>query len=90
MDKAVLEVALKKAIKDVTIQHVLEVETESGVPKGENYGSVILRIKLKVVLGNGRVAKKSLIMKKGKPGEAMKKINQDYSVFANEAKVNPE
>lgn len=90
MDKEVLEVVLKKLDKESKIATILDMESVSALPKGENYTSTILRITLKVVLGNGRPAKKSLIMKQliteGDMGELIKELNtakiesQVYSV----------
>ncbi|CAH1392125.1 unnamed protein product [Nezara viridula] len=65
MDQKVLEIALKRSIKDQAIARVIEAESESALPKGENYLSTILRIRMKVVLGNGRVTMRNLIVKRG-------------------------
>ncbi|XP_014275115.1 uncharacterized protein [Halyomorpha halys] len=79
MDKEVLEVVLKKLAKESSIASITEIEAVPALPKGENYSSNILRLTLKVVLGNGRMAKKSLIMKQiitgGDRGELLKHLN---------------
>ncbi|XP_014275096.1 uncharacterized protein [Halyomorpha halys] len=79
MDKEVLEVVLKKLAKESRVASILDVEAVPALPKGENYTSAILRVTAKVILGNGRKAKKSFIMKKiiteGKGGEFMKEFN---------------
>ncbi|XP_014275092.1 uncharacterized protein [Halyomorpha halys] len=79
MDKEVLEVVLKNLAKESGVASILDVEAVPALPKGENYTSTILRVTVKVVLGNGRKAKKSFIMKKmiteGKGGEFMKEHN---------------
>nr|XP_014292067.1 uncharacterized protein LOC106690965 [Halyomorpha halys] len=64
MDKEVLEVVLKKCSRESTIERIIDMESESALPKGENYTSTIFRAKLKVVLGSGRVTTKSYILKK--------------------------
>ncbi|CAH1406802.1 unnamed protein product [Nezara viridula] len=94
MDKEVLEVVLKKLEKESRIATILDLQSVSALPKGENYTSTIIRITLKVVLGNGRLAKKSFIMKqlitKGGSGDLVKEINaaklesQIYSVVHKE------
>ncbi|CAH1406804.1 unnamed protein product [Nezara viridula] len=90
MNKEVLEVVLKKLDKESKIASIIDLQSVPALPKGENYTSTILRITLKVVLGNGRQAKKSFIMKQmiteGESGELIKQINaakiesQIYSV----------
>ncbi|CAH1406805.1 unnamed protein product [Nezara viridula] len=94
MDKEVLEVVLKKLDRESKIATIIDLQSVPALPKGENYSSTILRITLKVVLGNGRQAKKSFIMKqlitKGESGELIKEINaaklesQIYSVVHKE------
>ncbi|XP_014274326.1 uncharacterized protein [Halyomorpha halys] len=79
MDKQVLEVVLKNLAKESRIATILDVEAIPALPKGENYTSTILRVTVKVVLGNGRKAKKYFIMKQmfteGKSGEFIKEQN---------------
>ncbi|CAH1406809.1 unnamed protein product [Nezara viridula] len=79
MDKEVLEVVLKKLDRESRIASIIDFQSVPALPKGENYTSTILRITLKVVLGNGRIAKKSFIMKQiiteGSGGEIMKQFN---------------
>ncbi|XP_014275097.1 uncharacterized protein [Halyomorpha halys] len=79
MDKEVLEVVLKKLAKESSVASIVDVEAVPALPKGENYSSTILRVSANVVLGNGRMAKKSFIMKQlvteGKGGELMKEYN---------------
>ncbi|CAH1406807.1 unnamed protein product [Nezara viridula] len=90
MDKEVLEVVLKKLDRESKIASIIDLQSVPALAKGENYTSTIFRITLKVVLGNGRQAKKSFIMKKliteGESGELLKELNiakiesQIYSV----------
>ncbi|XP_014274322.1 uncharacterized protein [Halyomorpha halys] len=79
MDKEVLEVVLKNLAKESRVATILDVEVVSALPKGENYSSIISRVIVKVVLGNGRKAKKTFIMKQmlteGKSGEYSKQLN---------------
>ncbi|CAH1406811.1 unnamed protein product [Nezara viridula] len=94
MDKKVLEVVLKKLDRESRVASIIDLQSVPALPKGENYTSIILRVTLKVVLGNGRLAKKSFIMKQmiteGTGGEFMKEQNvakhesQIYSVVHKE------
>ncbi|XP_014281504.1 uncharacterized protein [Halyomorpha halys] len=63
MDKELFEVILRKSAADSNIKRIIDMKMESAVPKGENYTSNIFRVTLKVVLGNGRIATKSFILK---------------------------
>ncbi|CAH1406800.1 unnamed protein product [Nezara viridula] len=63
MNKEVLEVVLKKLEKESRIASIIDLQSVPALPKGENTTSTILRVTLKVILGNGRQAKKSFIMK---------------------------
>ncbi|CAH1406810.1 unnamed protein product [Nezara viridula] len=94
MDKEVLEVVLKMLDRESKIASIIDLQSVPALAKGENYTSTILRITAKVVLGNGRIAKKSFIMKQiiteGPGGEFMKfrdvgkKESQIYSVIHKE------
>ncbi|XP_014275093.1 uncharacterized protein [Halyomorpha halys] len=79
MEKEVLEVVLKRLAKESEVASIIDLEAIPALPKGENYTSTILRVTLKVVLGNGRLAKKSFIMKQiltgGESGDWFKEIN---------------
>ncbi|CAH1406816.1 unnamed protein product [Nezara viridula] len=79
MEKEVLEVVLKKLDKESRIASIIDLQSVPALPKGENYTSTILRVTAKVVLGNGRLAKKSFIMKQiltgGEAGDWFKENN---------------
>nr|XP_014286210.1 uncharacterized protein LOC106687052 isoform X2 [Halyomorpha halys] len=85
MDRKVLETAVKRSFKDHAIAQVIEAEAETALPKGENYLSTILRIRMKVVLGNGRVAKRNLIVKRGEGADCVVVMMKDF--FKVEAKM---
>ncbi|CAH1392393.1 unnamed protein product, partial [Nezara viridula] len=87
MDKEIFEVVLSKSSQDPKIKRIIEMRTEPALPKGENYTSTILKITLKVVLGNGRVATKSFIAKKENTGEAAEQFSNDLSLFTAEVSV---
>lgn len=81
MDRKVLEVALKRSFNDQAIAGVIEAQAESALPKGENYLSTILRIRMKVILGNGRIAKRNLIVKRGEAsGSVADMMNEVFNV----------
>ena len=82
MDKEVLEVVLKRLTKESNIAKVIEMETKSALPKGENYMSNILAVTLKVVLGNGRLSTKKFIMKQMK----IRKEKREWDDILNVAK----
>lgn len=63
MDHGVLENILKNADKEKAVQSVLSVEEVIPITEFINYKSTFNRIVVKVVLGNGKTVKKSLILK---------------------------
>ena len=88
MEKEVLEVVLKRLKKESNIARVIEIETNSGLPKGENYMSNILAVTLKVVLGNGRLTTKKLIMKQMKTGDKGEGWDDILNVAKSEVEVS--
>ena len=88
MDKEVLEVALKRFAKNCNLQRIIEVNKEPAVPKGENYSSMISRIKMKIVLGNGRTATRTVIVKEVKPSELSENLENKHNYLRAEAKVS--
>ncbi|XP_014286215.1 uncharacterized protein, partial [Halyomorpha halys] len=78
MDREVLETALKRSLKDHAIARVIEAEAKPALPKGENYLSTILRIRMKVVQGNGKVAKKNVIVKRGEGADGVAVMMKDF------------
>ncbi|CAH1406812.1 unnamed protein product [Nezara viridula] len=87
MDKEVLEVVLKKLDKESKIASILDLQSVPALPKGENYTSTILRITLKVVLGNGRLAKKSFIMKQMITDGAQGEFVKEHDVTKQESQI---
>ncbi|XP_014289112.1 uncharacterized protein [Halyomorpha halys] len=85
MDPAILEIALKKKSRDERITKILELKDESAVPTGQNFLSAIKRLRLKVILGNGRVANRSAIMKSSDvSSEAHSSFIKDLGIFKTE------
>ncbi|CAH1392398.1 unnamed protein product [Nezara viridula] len=87
MDKEIFEVVLNKSAQDSKIKRIIEMKSESALPTGENFTSTILKITLKVVLGNGRIATKTFIAKKGYTGEAAEQPRKENSLFRTEVSV---
>ncbi|CAH1399051.1 unnamed protein product [Nezara viridula] len=81
MESKQLEVVLKRWGKGSKIDKVLSITSEAAVPKGENYLSVITRLKLKVVLGNGRISRKNLIVKETLKDESVAQLLQEMGTF---------
>lgn len=87
MESKQLEVVLKRWGKGSKIDKILSVTSEAAVPKGDNYLSVIARLKLQVVLGNGRVSRKNLIVKETIKDESLAKLVVDMGTFKTETMV---
>lgn len=88
MNKEWLETVVKRHDRELSIARVVSVQCEPAVPKGENYSSLILRARVKVILGSGRETKRAFIIKKLMGTEGQNKIIEDFSVFKVETKVN--
>ncbi|CAH1405454.1 unnamed protein product [Nezara viridula] len=85
MDPAILEIVLKNKYRNERILKILSVEDEIAVPTGQNFLSAIKRLRIKVVLGNGRVVNRSAIMKSSDvPSEAHNSFIKDTGVFKTE------
>ncbi|CAH1406808.1 unnamed protein product [Nezara viridula] len=85
MEKEVLEVVMKRLDSESRVAAILDFQSVPALPKGENYHSTIFRVTLKVVLGNGRQAKKSFIMKQMITEGTREK--QQRMAFAKETQV---
>ncbi|KAK9512722.1 hypothetical protein O3M35_001087 [Rhynocoris fuscipes] len=85
-ESAWLETILKRNSDDSSISKVLSIKTESAVPAGANYASIISRATLDVILRSGRKSKLTLIIKKTHDSEEKVMFLNNFSVFKNEAK----
>ncbi|KAK9512723.1 hypothetical protein O3M35_001088 [Rhynocoris fuscipes] len=85
-ESAWLETILKRNCDDSSISKVLSIKTESAVPAGANYTSIITRATLDVILRSGRKSKLTLIIKRAHDSEEKVKFLNNFSVFKNEAK----
>ena len=88
MEREVLESALKRWRKDSSIAAVLSTEGTPAVGKFQNFLSRVIRVTLKVVLGNGRLANRSVVIKDSQDvcPEASE-IQKKYNVFQIETMV---
>lgn len=84
MDKDILECILKKNWKDATPEKVVSLETVPAVRKFVNFLSSVNRCNLKVILKNGRTAKKSIIIKTANADEVIDALNRRLGTFKNE------
>lgn len=82
MEKEVLECVLKNRRNENGIQKILSVESSPAVGKFQNFLSMVTRLKLRVVLGNGRLATRYLISKENQVmGEMQKNFLNDRDPF---------
>ncbi|BES95779.1 transferase activity, transferring phosphorus-containing groups [Nesidiocoris tenuis] len=87
MDKEWLETVMKRHDKDRSVCRVISAEYEPAVQKGENWSSIVLRAKFRVVLGSGRETTKFAIIKKIVEIEEQAKLLSDLAVFKVETKI---
>ncbi|CAH1406876.1 unnamed protein product [Nezara viridula] len=85
MDKDILESVLKRNWREVSLEKIVSVESSPAVGKHLNFLSNVDRLNIKAILGNGRIAKKSLIIKLCTvTGEFQSKFNGKYDTFKTE------
>ncbi|XP_014278706.1 uncharacterized protein [Halyomorpha halys] len=89
MDKDVLERVIKSNWKETSLKKVISIESVPAVGKNLNFLSSVERLNLKVVLGNGRVVKKSLIRKVlgSDANEFQTEFNGKYNPFKTETEM---
>ncbi|XP_014280692.1 uncharacterized protein [Halyomorpha halys] len=87
MDHGVLENILKNTDNEKAVQSVLGVEEVVPLTECVNYKSTFTRIVVKVVLGNGKTVKKSLILKNPQT-ENGAVTEKTLNLFETEIKVN--
>ncbi|XP_014278707.1 uncharacterized protein [Halyomorpha halys] len=83
MDKDILQSALKRNWKENCLEKIISSESAPAVGKNLNFLSTVERLNLKVVLGNGRVANKSIVWKfqSHDAQEFQNEFNKKYSTF---------
>lgn len=79
---------MKRHDKDRSVCRIVSAEYEPAVQKGENYSSVVLKAKFRVVLGSGRESAKYVIIKKIIEAEEQAKLVNEWSVFKVEIRVS--
>ncbi|XP_066905760.1 uncharacterized protein [Halyomorpha halys] len=87
LDPAMMEAVLQMQNQELAVRRVLKCEARPALPKGENYLSLVSRITLEVVLGNGRKSYKNLILKEVPPEEKNKEFVDNLGVFKIETEM---
>nr|XP_014278701.1 uncharacterized protein LOC106682394 isoform X2 [Halyomorpha halys] len=87
MDKEILECVLKRNWKDSTPEKVVSMEVVPAVGKFVNFLSTVNRYNFKIILGNGRTAKKSLFIKTSSTDESIIAYNEGRGTFKTEIKA---
>ncbi|XP_066905607.1 uncharacterized protein [Halyomorpha halys] len=88
MDKNILEAVLTKSWKETSMKKVISVEGIPAVGKNLNFLSDVVRLTLKVVLGNGRFVNKSVIMKiRGESNDFQVEFNAKFNTFKTETEM---
>jgi hypothetical protein len=85
--ESLLEVVLKRNDREKKVEKVLSVEKEDVVTKGDNYGSQMTRVKLRVLLGSGKETIRSVILKELPPTKLNARNLSDWGFFKTEIKV---
>uniref|UniRef100_A0A905R0K6 CHK kinase-like domain-containing protein n=1 Tax=Rhodnius prolixus TaxID=13249 RepID=A0A905R0K6_RHOPR len=82
-----LETILRKQTYDESVSKVVKFNIEDALLKGENYGSQVYRLKLEIILNNGKKFKKSLIMKREHAPNDASAGHIELPVFKTEIKI---
>ena len=82
-----LETILKKEERMKRIEKVIESHVDKVVSEGENYASDLIRVKMTVLLGSGKTATKSVVIKKLPDHEKRAFLIKSRGIFAKEIKV---
>ncbi|KAF6206014.1 hypothetical protein GE061_017239 [Apolygus lucorum] len=78
---------MKKHYKDNEPADIISVNVESAVPKGENYTSIVMRVKMNIVTESGLKKKISMIVKSAKTSKEAAEVMKGFSAFRNETKM---
>jgi hypothetical protein len=87
MELAELETMLKRDPLLRGVERVVNLEKKPAVGKGENYTSLMTRVGLDVVLGSGRRARRSLILKETPEAEGTQLMMKEFALFKTETMV---
>ncbi|XP_014278682.1 uncharacterized protein [Halyomorpha halys] len=87
MEKEILECVLKRNWKDSTPVKVVSMEVVPAVANDVNFLSTVKRYNLKVILGNGRTAKKSFFVKTSSGEGTVSNFTEKLSTFKTEVKM---
>lgn len=78
---------LREVHRRRAIDRVLSVEAENAVPKGANYASDLVRLKLKVVTKGGQLEERSVVFKALPSSRTRKLAIKAIGIFFKEARV---
>uniref|UniRef100_A0A0A9YN16 Ribosomal RNA small subunit methyltransferase G n=1 Tax=Lygus hesperus TaxID=30085 RepID=A0A0A9YN16_LYGHE len=87
LDTQMLARLLKERFHDEKLVDVLSVEVKNAVPKGDNYASLVYRIKMKCLTAAGKKKMFSVIVKTELKAESTKEIFKSFPVFRVETRV---
>ncbi|KAF6209359.1 hypothetical protein GE061_015106 [Apolygus lucorum] len=87
LDTKLIERLLKKRFHDEKPTDVISVEVVRAVPKGQNYASLIYRVKMDCMTATGKKKLFSVIVKAALESEGAKKALEGLTVFHNEIRV---
>ncbi|XP_065354510.1 uncharacterized protein LOC135948982 [Calliphora vicina] len=85
LDNVTLEKAIKQQIGDY--KSILEIKTENGSKEGENYSSLMMRIKAEVEMEDGGTKKASFVLKAQHANEMMARILNMLRLFPKEEEI---
>lgn len=88
LEPAMMEAVLQMQNLELNVQKVLKCQAQPALPKGENYLSVVSRVTLEVVLGNGRTSHKNFILKEIPYEENNRQFVHNLGVFKTETDVS--
>uniref|UniRef100_A0A146KWR4 CHK kinase-like domain-containing protein n=1 Tax=Lygus hesperus TaxID=30085 RepID=A0A146KWR4_LYGHE len=78
---------LKKHYKDEEPADIINVNVEPAVPKGENYASIVMRVKINILTHSGSRKTVSLIVKSAVTSEGAKEVFKEFPDFKYETKM---
>ncbi|KAF6209358.1 hypothetical protein GE061_015105 [Apolygus lucorum] len=87
LDTQLLVCLLKKRFHDEKPQEITSIEVKNAVPKGDNYASLVYRIKMKCLTAAGKKRNFSVIVKTELTADSTKELFRSFPVFRVETRV---
>ncbi|KAF6209354.1 hypothetical protein GE061_015101 [Apolygus lucorum] len=87
LDTQLLVRLLKKRFHDEKPQEITSIEVKNAVPKGDNYASLVYRIKMKCLTAAGKKRSFSVIVKMELTADSTKELFKSFPVFRVETRV---